>query len=52
MLKFKTFDVIMLLLQFVANSIVVYWAIKNTDKCKVFMNITSLGVVQCLFVLV
>lgn len=52
MLKFKTFDVIMLLLQMVANVIVVYWAFKNIGKSKVFLHIASFGTVQCVFTLV
>jgi hypothetical protein len=49
MLKFKTFDIIMILLQTVASSIGAYWGFKWAGKSSVFYHLTALGLAQVAF---
>lgn len=52
MLKFKTFDIIMVMLQVAASSIATYWGYKWTPKNNVFFHITGLAATQTIYSIV
>ncbi len=52
MLKFKTFNVIMLILQVVASGINFVWSYRGTEKSNVFYSITVASGVQIAYCLV
>ena len=52
MLKFKTFNVIMLILQVVASGINLVWSYRGTDKSNVFFPISVAAGVQIAYSLV
>ena len=52
MLKFKTFNVIMLILQVVASGINLVWSYRGTEKSNVFYSITVASGVQIAYSLV
>lgn len=52
MLKFKTFNVIMLILQVVASGINLVWSYRGTEKSNVFYSITVASGIQVAYSLV
>jgi hypothetical protein len=52
MLKFKTFNVIMLILQVVASGICEVWAIRSMEKSNVFFALSGVAACQIAYSLV